>query len=312
MCGTGPERDPGGPGEGGWIVALDVGGGSVKSGVFAPTGRLVAAPTATPIASGGDAEEILGTLAGVMVLERAKVPGGAAWRAALGFPGPFDYARGVSRIRGVAKFEALFGRDVGAELRERLRDGPPGELRFFNDALAAIVGEAREGAGRGAARVVGVTLGTGLGSAFLVAGRPVGEAAPEAGVPAGGWLYPCPHDGRAADEIFSTRGLRARMEAAGLAGWDAPRLLAEAGSGEAKARRQWAEFGAELGRFLRPHLLAFGAERVVVLGGLAEGWPFFGPALRGELGGVRAERGELGARAALEGLRALLAGGECA
>jgi glucokinase len=303
MCATSPEP------EDGWVVALDVGGGSVKSGVFAPSGRLVGGPSAMPIASGGAAGEILGTLAEVIERERAHVPAGAGWRLALGFPGPFDYAAGVSRIRGVAKYEALFGCDVGAALRERLRAWPPVELRFFNDALAAIVGETRAGAGRGVERVVGITLGTGLGSAFLIGGRPVDDGA---GVPAGGWLYPCEHDGRAADEIFSTRGVRARAEAAGLAGVDEPGLVTRAGSGEARALAVWGEFGVELGRFLRPHVAAFGAERVLVLGGLAAGWEFFGPALRGELGGVRAERGELGARAALEGLRGLLADGDCA
>jgi glucokinase len=285
------------------VVALDVGGGSVKSGVFAPSGRLVGGTRATPIASGGAADEILATLAAVIERERAQAPAGARWRAALGFPGPFDYTAGVSRIRGVAKFEALFGCEVGAALRERLRGWPPLELRFFNDALAAIVGETRAGAGRGVERVVGITLGTGLGSAFLIGGRPVDDGA---GVPAGGWLYPCEHYGRASDEIFSTRGVRARAEAAGLGGLDAPALVARAEGGDEAARRFWAEFGADLGRFLRPHLEAFAAERLLVLGGLAAGWTFFGGALRGELGGRSAARGELGARAALEGLRGLL------
>ena len=288
-----------------WIVALDVGGGSVKSNVFPPSGRLLAGPTVTPIASGGSAETILDALAGIIERERARVPHGAVWRAALGFPGPFDYASGVSKIYGVAKYDALFGVNVGAALQGRLRGRPPSELRFFNDALAAVVGEACVGAGCGAARLVGITLGTGLGSAFLMDGRPV-EDAERSDVPAGGWLYPCQFEGRSADEIFSTRGVLARASAAGFYGADAPRLVLLAEGGDERAQMFWAHFGADLGRFLRPYLDAFAADRLVVMGGLAAGWKFFGPALRAELGDHTAECGGLGALAALEGLRDLI------
>lgn len=287
-----------------WIVALDVGGGSVKSGTFAPSGRLVNPPAFTPIASRGSAEEIFATLAGILEAELACVPPEAGWRAALGFPGPFDYANGVSLIRDVDKYDALFGLDVGAALRAHLRTRPPGDLRFFNDALAAIVGEARVGAGHPASRVVGITLGTGLGSAFLHGGQPVtAEQIP--GVPDGGWLYPCDFDGRPADECFSTRGVRARAIARGLTVHDAPTLVALAATGDRSTLAFWESFGADLGHFLRPYLEAFAADHLLVLGGLSSAWPHFGSALRMKLAPHLATPGCLGATAALHGLRAL-------
>ncbi|MEZ4637552.1 MAG: ROK family protein [Caldilineaceae bacterium] len=87
-------------------------------------------------------------------------------------------------------------------------------VRFRNDAEAAIVGEARFGAGRGLHRLIGLTLGTGSGSAFLIGGVPqIGGP----GVPPNGWIYPLLFEGTQADDVFSIRGLLGRCHAAEIA-----------------------------------------------------------------------------------------------
>jgi glucokinase len=291
MCAITPEAP--------WIVALDVGGSSVKSGAFSPSGALLAEPITTRIASQGPAELIFETLTAVIKREVACIPEKASSRVALGFPGPFDYARGVSWIRDVAKFDALYGMDVGKALSLPL-GYEPRQLSFMNDAEAAILGETQQGAGRGVSRVIGVTLGTGIGSAFMIDGKPVTA---QNGVPEGGQLFPCKWGDVVADHVFSTRGLQRRMETAGFVNCDARTLLDRAQAGEVAARAVWTSFGTDLGRFLHPYAHGFDADAVVVLGGLSAGWDWFGPALRQELAGVSAKRGTLGASAALEGLR---------
>ena len=82
-------------------------------------------------------------------------------------PGPFDYAARHRPLPRVAKFDALNGVDVGAALVERGIKGPIG---FTSDAQAFLRGEAIAGAAIGYARAMGVTLGTGVGSAFLADG----------------------------------------------------------------------------------------------------------------------------------------------
>lgn len=284
-----------------FVVALDIGGGSVKSGVFSLSGELLSTPETTLIESQGSASRIFDTIAGVIQRELTAVPEAECWRLVVGFPGPFDYARGVCWIRGVEKYDAIFGHDVGAALLNRL-PRPPAVIHFINDALAAIVGEAVAGAGRGFTRVLGITLGSGLGSAFLIAGKPVVHAA---GVPEGGWLYPCQFEGVPADEKFSTRGLRLRASAAGFDNDDAPALAAKARAGDEVARAVWGGFGADLGRFLSPHARAFGADMVLILGGLSRALPLFNSALQLEVGHLKLCSGQLGARAALEGLKFL-------
>lgn len=250
------------------VIALDVGGSSAKSAVVVPGGQVLGAVREAPVDSAGSADAILGSLAQAIANHLAgAVPAGIG----LGFPGPFDYAAGVSWITGVEKFEALYGLDVRHGLRERLGQVEV-PLLFRNDAEAAIVGEAVYGAGRGRGRLIGVTVGTGLGSAFVVDGQPVTTGP---GVPAQGWLYPVLFRGQRADDCFSRRGLLARLRAAGMA-WGDVKLAAEAARrGDQAARQVLAAFGADLGSFLDPFAVAFGAEGVLVAGGLARALDLF-------------------------------------
>lgn len=286
------------------VIALDVGGSAVKSGMVSADGQ-VAHQERAPIDSSGSAGLIVSTLQAAIERQLALI--GRAGRTGLagvafGFPGPFDYANGVCYIpTGQQKYEAIYGLDLRAELGRRLGlDGL--SIVFRNDAEAAIVGEARYGAGRGHNRLLGITLGTGLGAAFLDRGAPVREGAR---VPPNGELYAEPYRGAIADDTFSARGLRARLHAADPSADDLAAAAAAAQNGAPELRAAFAEFGAELGTFLAPYVSKFGADMVLVLGGLAHALDLFGPSLAAALP-VPARPGALGADAALLGAADLL------
>lgn len=261
------------------ILALDVGGTSVKSALVCD-GALLGQPTRTPIPSQAPSDVLLAAFTDII----SRYP--QAQALALAFPGPFDYQNGVCLVQGLEKFGSLYGLNLADHL------GADRPIRFCNDAEAAIVGEARYGAGAGVGRLLGVTLGTGLGSAFLLNGQPVTAGA---GVPPNGWLYDQPARYGTADQTFSIRGVRMRAEQAGSPVSDPSELEDPA---------VWQLFGDDLGRFLLPFVGGFGAQRVLVLGGIAAAFPHFGPALNQALGG-RARRGQLDAAAPLLGAAAL-------
>lgn len=282
------------------VIALDVGGTSIKSAIIAPQGEVVSPVQTVAVDSGASAPAIIGALAAAITrhLEQC-VPAGLA----LGFPGPFDYDAGISRITGVEKFEALYGLSVRQALRERL--GLPNlPIRFRNDAEAAIVGEARYGAGKRLQRLIGVTLGTGFGSAFVVAGKAVGSGP---GVPAQGWLYPVLFRGARADDHFSRRGLVARLQAAGRPWADVQPAAEAARKGDAVARTVFEGFGADLGELLTPFAVAFEAEAVLVGGRIAGALDLFTEHLQRSLP-VPVLAGERGAEAALLGAAELIFG----
>jgi glucokinase len=289
-------------------ISLDVGGQSVKSARVTEQLALLDERN-DPIDSLADAGAVLATMTGIIASHLAA---GEPRGVALAFPGPFDYPGGVCLIRhtshgGGVKFGALYQLNVREALRARL-SRPILPIVFRNDAEAAILGEAVHGAGRPYRRVIGITLGTGLGSAFVAGGR---AQVSGPGVPENGWLYCVPFAAATADDAFSTRGLLARLDAAGLAYDDVHAATVDAATVDAgqtaELKRAFEEFGADLGIFLRPFAADFDADAVIVLGGIANAWSLFAPALQAQLP-VPAIRGALGASAALIGAAELLTG----
>jgi hypothetical protein len=102
----------------------------------------------------------------------------------LAMPGPFDYPNGISMIRGLDKYESLYGLNIREALRERLiqRDIP---IRFENDAACFGLREARSGSAKAHRRLIAITLGTGLGACFVVDKQLVTTGV---GVPPNGYL----------------------------------------------------------------------------------------------------------------------------
>ncbi len=87
----------------------------------------------------------------------------------LAMPGPFDYKNGISLIKGMNKYESLYGFDVRSHLSRHL-DLAPECILFRNDAEAFLHGEVFCGAARSQGKAIGITLGTGLGSAISING----------------------------------------------------------------------------------------------------------------------------------------------
>jgi glucokinase len=248
------------------IAALDVGGTHVSAARVDPVTGATGAFARTPFAPDADRETLIRALSGAAA---AVAPGADALGVAV--PGPFDYERGVCTIAGVSKLEALHGADLRAILASAA-GLPPAAVVFVNDAEAFLLGEARLGNARGHARCMGITLGTGLGSAFAADGEIVRDGPL---VPPGGEVYPLRFRGAPVEERLSARGLLARAP-----GFADVRALADAArQGDGAAGDACAAFRAELAEFLEPHLRRFGATCLVVGGSISRAWDLVAPDL---------------------------------
>jgi glucokinase len=85
-------------------------------------------------------------------------------RLGLALPGPFNYEAGISLIKDNNKYEALYGLNVKNLLAERLSINPA-DILMKNDAACFLQGEAFSGAAKGFTQAIGLTLGTGIGTA---------------------------------------------------------------------------------------------------------------------------------------------------
>ncbi|SRR6266540_2499294 len=242
------------------VPVLEVGGSHVTAAVVSSVAWSVDVVDRSKLESQKAAEVIVEQLAAAA----RKLP--LASGLAVALPGPFDYATGVAWYRGVNKFDALYGHHLGKSLRSELGLE---RVMFMNDAEAFAVGEWTAGEIRGLERCVGVTIGTGVGTAFLADGLVVREGET---VPPGGELYRTSYDGLPLEDSISARAiLRAYFVRTGL---EEPEIgvkeIAErARGGSADAREVLlAAFGV-LASALTPWLERFGVTKVVLGGSIS-------------------------------------------
>jgi glucokinase len=199
--------------------------------------------------------------------------------AELAVPGPFDFAAGISHMRH--KLPYLYGVDLRGNLAERF-GWQPGQVRFLLDSAAFLLGEIGAGEAREVHRAVGITLGTGIGSAFAVDGQVVTEGP---GVPPGGEIWNLPYEGGIVEDSLSTRAIQGnyKMRTGKLIEVSE---IASATSSDPNAMAVFVEFGRHLGLALRMKLSEFAPDLVVIGGGISRSAHLFLPAATRELEGL--------------------------
>jgi len=186
-------------------LVYDVGGSHVAAAVCFQDGYRLGPVVSTPHPGEETSDAFVTMLHRIGVEARSGF--GPVEGAALAFPGPFDFAAGVSRM--THKLPFLYGIDLRGELAA-LFGWQPSQVRFLLDSAAFLMGEIGAGAAKGVARAVGITLGTGIGSAFSVDGRLVTSGP---GVPPRGEVWDLPYEGRILEESVSTRAIKGESPA---------------------------------------------------------------------------------------------------
>lgn len=298
------------------VGVMDVGGSHVTAAVVDPAALASATASVGPEALLPSAERaaVVDPHAGLEVLlEQLTAPARAVTDAlagararplrgwAVAMPGPFDYDAGTGSFTGVDKFASLAGVDLRAAFAGRLGVAPA-DVRFCNDAVAYAIGEWAAGAGRRTRRLVCITLGTGVGSAFLDGGV---EVVSGASVPALGEVHRLAIDGDPLEDTMSTSALRRAFLARAGRDRSVEQICALARSGDAVAVEVVHTALHALGAALGPWVHRFGADAVVVGGSIARSWDVIGSPLRDGLGsaapGIPVTPAVLGSRAPLLG-----------
>lgn len=199
---------------------------------------------------------------------------GCPWGIAI--PGPFDYERGVALFADVGKFDSL----NGVDLRQALSTGitpAPGLITFVNDADAFLLGEWADGAATGHRRSAALTLGTGIGSAFLADGTLVTDG-PD--VPPGGRAHHLRIRGRPLEDVVSRRAIRRRYAEATGHDLDVREIAHLSRAGDRTASEIIEAAFCDLGSAMGPCLARFEATALVIGGSMATSWDLIGPPLR--------------------------------
>jgi len=142
------------------FIGVDLGGTNVRAGAVTREGRLLAAQDA-PVEAREGPQAGVDKIAGLITQVMGQAEG-QLQAIGIGSTGPVDRDRGA--IQNPYTLPTWENVDIVTALQERF--GVPVTLE--NDADAAALGESWMGAGRGLPRLLMVTVGTGVGTAFIL------------------------------------------------------------------------------------------------------------------------------------------------
>lgn len=238
----------------------------------------------------GSAESIVS--AWTAVIKKA-VGESSDFEVGIAMPGPYDYEKGISLIKDQGKMASLYQLSVKGLLSESLGISPI-QIAFTNDAEAFLAGESVAGAGRDFQNSIGITLGTGLGSAIKVH-----EVVKD------GKLWTAPfRDGIAEDYLGTAWFRNYALEHFGVEISGVKDLL-EQNIDSTISRQIFETFGRALGEFLFPYLIRLHSEGVVLGGKISLAATHYLPATQNYLEtmgySVPIKVSELGEKSALIG-----------
>ncbi|MDQ6950108.1 MAG: ROK family protein [Mariprofundales bacterium] len=259
------------------VVAMDIGGTHIRAALVAADGTILDQHRQRAELShltGNVAAAVMDALtaAAAPLLPLAKAVG-------IGFPG--FISDGV--VAGAPNIPQMEGVALQALLCQRMQR----PVRLDNDAACAALGEWRFGAGRGAASLLHLTLGTGIGGGLVHDGRIFGGdcgMAFEFGhlrINSATDARRCGCGNRGCVETYASAtavGTR-YSEAAGGEARDAAEVNRLAQQGDVLAQQVWHQAGSALGVAIAQAIKLLDVRTVTISGGMIAAWHQFQPAM---------------------------------
>jgi glucokinase len=263
-------------------IGTDIGGSHITCAAIDLVSGKIFKETLTerPVDNQASSDAIIGTWTEALSGALSKVSNEKVKGIGFAMPGPFDYVKGISYIKGVAKYENLYGVNVAGSIAKNLGVNKEFLIRFMNDASSFAVGEAWAGSASKFDRSLSITLGTGFGSAFISNRIPIVDGPL---VPKLGCIYHLPYRDGIADDYFSTRGLLGRYKKLTGKELSGVKELASLASSDKTVTDLFTDFGDNAGLFLAPWLKKFKAEILVIGGNISHAYNLFGDVFENRL-----------------------------
>lgn len=249
------------------VLGVDIGGSHITAALVDLETKSILPGTQTRahVNAQGAVQEVMATW-GAVIGKALATNHAAETKLGISIPGPFDYEKGICLFQNQSKYDCLYGLNVKELLATQLKSSV-GNIKLANDAGCFLRGEVFGGAAKGATAAIGLTLGTGLGSATL-----------QSGIAGDADLWRTPFKGGIAEDYLSTRAfVQAYQRLSGKTAKDVKELAALYPH-DADARAVFQEFAENLALFLAPYLREREPEVVVIGGNIANAWNLFVPA----------------------------------
>lgn len=248
-----------------FAIGVDIGGSHITSAAVNIQKKeiLYASRSRMRVNAAGEAEDILHIWASSIRYSMEFIKAETLRGIGIAIPGPFDYPKGICQIQNQHKYDSLFGLNIREELARRL-DLDHQLVHFENDAACFLLGEILHGSTKQVSKAIGLTLGTGFGSAFYEQGK-LKE----------GTLYREPFRDGIAEDYFSTRWFVNRYKAlSGRSMRDVKELVQQIKL-DRTAEMVFEEFGTNLAEFMVPFLVQYQPELLIIGGNIVQTWDLF-------------------------------------
>ncbi|MDB5020918.1 MAG: hypothetical protein JWQ28_2045 [Pedobacter sp.] len=250
------------------VLGIDIGGSHITAALVDLATRQIITNSEKRrfVDSNGSADEILDSWCAVINEAFATSPM-VQKSVGIAMPGPFDYESGISLIEDQQKFRSLYQMNLKKALAKRL-DMDALDFAFINDAAAFLQGELFCGAAMNCDRVLGLTLGTGLGAA-ITEGIEARDAA----------LWDMKFKDGIAEDYLSTRWFLVSYLALTGSEINGVKELLEVQDHRVEVEQLFDQFARNLAEFIQLAALKLDFQFVILGGNISNGYGYFLPRL---------------------------------
>lgn len=234
------------------ILGIDLGGTNLRAGLV--TGDHLSAITSRSINAQGSADEVLQEL--FTFTDQSITSDVTA--IGIGIPGLTYPGRGIAfDVLNIPSWKEI-------QLKQLMEDRFGIPVMINNDANCFALGEFYFGKGRGSDSLLGLTIGTGLGSGIILDKK----------------LYSGKHGGAGEFGLIEYLDMNIEYYASGqffqnIYGIDGAEVFKHAGEGDMDALGMYEELGAHLGNAIKTILYALDIELIILGGSVRHAFPYF-------------------------------------
>jgi predicted NBD/HSP70 family sugar kinase/mannose-6-phosphate isomerase class I len=222
----------------------------------------------------GSSETILSEWVDTIHTSLDKLNGHVLQGIGIAMPGPFDYKDGISLIKGVNKYNSLYGINIKEALKNQLNIDYDLPVIFENDASCFGLGECISGQAKGFKKVIAITLGTGLGACFIEENKVLRDGD---GVPKGGFLYNIPFKDGIAEDYISSRWVMETFKGITGESLTVKEISIKAEANNKEAINIFLRLSENIAELLTPWIKSFQPDCLVIGGGIAQSSNVFLP-----------------------------------
>jgi glucokinase len=255
-------------------LGIDIGGTTIAGAPVSAQGEILADTLEITSPSAETSARIITELARLIYNIRFSIDSEDISACGISMPGPFDYKNGVSHM--THKFQNINGLPLG-EFLSQITDL---EIYWINDGDAFGLGAASWvlKSIHHARKIIGVTIGTGLGASFVEDGRIINDAR----VPEGGEIWNIPYDGNILENYVSGPAISSMYETKTGRKFDAKEIAILARNGDKDAINCYVAMGTIFGQHVESLNVGFKADAVVIGGNVAQSFDLFAPSAQNE------------------------------